>query len=410
MSEIITNPNNNPNYKQSIRPIDYNLPSSPNIKNDEISLRTQPKLNTPFPQELINKLISEESKNFILIGHLMPDKDCIGSLVATKELLEMLGKNAQIVLEDGLSKGFKSIPNISNAVKQSVAEAKAEFKNSEKEPTLVILDCATLNRATHEIENLKSLENLEKIILDHHITNNGLNDKLSYIGKESSACEIVCGLAERLGIPLSSLSQNALYALHEGIMADTMGLRTDSTTSKTEELENYLKKLCGEDSLSKYKEDFRNNSFIEGLDTIWQHRIKTINDSRRYPGDSVFTTYLTSTDLKNLNIAPIDCTKLPGQFASYRQVKYGIAIFILENHNGYDITIKSNTKCEVSALNLVKKLSERAATKEFGGHENSAGLFIPKTQYISNIKALEDRHILSAYKDAYHEYQKTGKY
>ena len=415
--EKIIQTNKTTSDKKDAMPFDYKiekLPSYSNVKDRGENQESELKLDIHFPDELISRLTSEESKNFILMGHLMPDQDCIGSIVATKELLEILGKNVQIVLEDGLSRGFKSVLNISHLIKQSVDEAKSAFKNNEKEPTVIVLDCATVSRAVHNINNSISLESLEKILIDHHITNSKLNNELSYIGKESSACEIVCGLAERLGIPLSSLSQNALCALHEGIMADTLGLRTDSTTSKTEELEKYLKELCGEDNLYEHGKNFKKNSIINKLDLLWKRNIKIINKFHFLVDDNedkIAISYLTKDDIQNLNIVPADCAKVPARFASHPKAKNGIAVFILKKQDGFDITIKSNNrfsekKCKISALTLVEKLAQKLSINNFGGHQDSAGLFIKKPPFPFYIKDIEKRLIL-AYKDAYKEYLKS---
>ena len=86
-------------------------------------------------------------------------------------------------------------------------------------------------------------------------------------------------------------------------------------------------------------------------------------------------------------------------------------VFILKKQDGFDITIKSNNrfsekKCKISALTLVEKLAQKLSINDFGGHQDSAGLFIKRPPFPFYIKDIEKRLIL-AYKDAYKEYLKS---
>lgn len=159
----------------------------------------------------------EKNNSFLLFAHENPDGDAIGSSAAAGLILKKLGKTVDYAI-DGTTKNFYEIID----EMRYFAGAKLDCYDA-----AFILDCSTFDY----IENKEQLAQCgEKILLDHHLTNEGFAD-VSFIDAGSAATgELVYLLAEHLGMEIDTGIAKALYlALHE----DTGGFCHSNTTART---------------------------------------------------------------------------------------------------------------------------------------------------------------------------------
>ena len=79
----------------------------------------------------------KEHTDFLLIAHVAPDGDALGSCLALKLLLEQLGKRAQVVCDDPMPHLYAFLPGAEGVLfKDAAAE----------EAALVAVDCADVGR------------------------------------------------------------------------------------------------------------------------------------------------------------------------------------------------------------------------------------------------------------------------
>ena len=52
----------------------------------------------------------EQRRSFVLTSHARPDGDAVGSVLACSELLRLMGKEAEVVLHDGVPVIYQPLP------------------------------------------------------------------------------------------------------------------------------------------------------------------------------------------------------------------------------------------------------------------------------------------------------------
>ncbi len=159
--------------------------------------------------------------DFLLVGHTIPDGDCVGSLIGLYLGLMALGKNAHILLQD-------PIPAIYNYLEGSNAILCPEDLG-EPDRNVIFLDCSDEERTGEQV--VKRLENRELTInIDHHQSNTKFGN-LNYVDENSSStAELVWELLRHLEVEITPAIANALYV---GVVQDTGGYMHNSTSSST---------------------------------------------------------------------------------------------------------------------------------------------------------------------------------
>jgi len=210
---------------------------------EEVEKRT--KVKARVISQALEELI-KESNNIMIMGHINPDIDSIGSSLGLYRLIKTLGKEAKIVTNtDGLTlskfmENFEKDEQYEDVLIKK-EQAIAEINN---ETLLIIVD-------THKKSYVESPELLDKtnkiVIIDHHrrstdfIENSILTFQEVYA---SSAAELVTELLQyaQVEVELKPIEAESLYA---GIMVDTKNF-TFKTGVRTFEAAAYLRK-CGID-------------------------------------------------------------------------------------------------------------------------------------------------------------------
>jgi len=153
----------------------------------------------------------------LLITHVAPDGDAIGSLLGLGLALRAAGKEAVFACADPLPDVFRFLP----ASNEITATPAGQFD------CVVVLDVS--GPARMGAVGAK-LERAPDILFDHHVTNPGFA-ALNFIDPQAaSTAELVTELLPALGLPLTT---NAAQCLLTGLVNDTLGFRTSNTTPKT---------------------------------------------------------------------------------------------------------------------------------------------------------------------------------
>jgi len=162
----------------------------------------------------------QKYNSFLISGHINPEGDCAGSILATERLLKKIGKKTQIYCEHPLPEIMKDFnPGSWKLVK--------EFQKAPQAEAAITLDTPNWERLGKAAELLKTIP---LINVDHHISNSSFGS-LNYIDDSASACgEIVFELFEALGVELDPETAEAIYI---SISTDTGSFKYSNTTSKT---------------------------------------------------------------------------------------------------------------------------------------------------------------------------------
>jgi len=173
-------------------------------------------------EEKLARIIEVINKNqrFFLAGHINPDGDTIGSMLAISSVLRRLGKKTYLFSHDpvpenlGFSSEFRKI--------KVGCLPKAPYE------VMILLECSTLKRAG----NLRGFEKKAKQIIniDHHKTAVNFGDINLVDSTSSSTAEIIYRLFERMGVRVNQKEARYLYV---GIVTDTGRFQFPSTNSGT---------------------------------------------------------------------------------------------------------------------------------------------------------------------------------
>lgn len=200
-------------------------------------------------QDLFDKLneLINEYDSFIVMGHKDPDLDSLGSCLGLCEIIESFNKNAYLFLNDKHLENYNT--NINQAFnkmeKDIICVNERTYKKVEGRTLLIISDVHSKER----LEYPKLLQNMDTIVLDHHIKNvDYIKDtKFLYIDSNiSSMSEIITYYAEYLNLILDNVIATILLA---GIEIDTNGFNL-KTTSKTYKAASILMEM-GADPILK---------------------------------------------------------------------------------------------------------------------------------------------------------------
>lgn len=163
----------------------------------------------------------KKKDNYLLVGHSIPDGDCIGSLIGLYLGLLSLGKKVQMLLQDPVPSIYEYLA-ASDAVR-SVTGLQEPFVN------VIFLDCSDEERVGDNAISIVA-DRKFSINIDHHLSNLLFGD-LNYVdGKSSSTAELVYELLCELKVEISPDMAHALYV---GIVQDTGCFQHNSTTGST---------------------------------------------------------------------------------------------------------------------------------------------------------------------------------
>jgi len=177
--------------------------------------------------EVLNQI--GRRQRFILTSHARPDGDAVGSTLACCQILRSMGKQATVVLSDGIPSTYRPLP-FSDMVLQAEEAPEAE--------AAIILECDGVART-----RLSGLERHYLINIDHHASAQPFAH-LNWI--DPSACataEMIFRLAREAGIRISPEMATCLYT---AVLTDTGSFCFTGTSERTFALAQELVR-CGAD-------------------------------------------------------------------------------------------------------------------------------------------------------------------
>jgi bifunctional oligoribonuclease and PAP phosphatase NrnA len=163
------------------------------------------------------------ARRVLLLTHVNPDGDAIGSLLGMWHALRALGKEAVALALPPLPLYAAWLPG---------AEAIQLYQRGDPLPPcdlVIMLDTATPTRiGVISEEHRQALAELPLLIVDHHVTNDG-GGSLNLINPAAaSTCELLFGLVRAMHVPISPALATCLLLGHT---TDTLSYQTSSTSA-----------------------------------------------------------------------------------------------------------------------------------------------------------------------------------
>lgn len=162
--------------------------------------------------DIINK-----GSRFLVISHVNPEGDAVGSAIAMGLGLKKLGKYSKVFFNDNIPNVLKFLPGA-----EDIAH---NIDSNEIYDAAIVVDCGQLNRVGN---NFKTIQQKCKIInIDHHITNDMFGNINVVIPDASSTGEVVYDLLTLMDVPIT---KDIAVNLYTSILSDTGSFRYSSTT------------------------------------------------------------------------------------------------------------------------------------------------------------------------------------
>lgn len=302
----------------------------------------------------IKKVIAK-ANDIIIVTHLNPDGDAVGSSFGLFHYLKNKKKKVKVVVPNEFPSFLKWIPSSKQALVFEGNEASVE-KQINKADLIFILDFNNYKRVD-KLGELMQKSSAKKMLIDHHQEPAMVYDHYFHDVKASSTCELVydliCGLDSK-----KALDKKIASCLYTGIMTDTGSFRFESTSQRTFEAASTLI-AAGADNARIYENVF---------DDYSQSRLKLLgyclNDKLVFlPEYNTAYFALSEEELNRFEFKKGDTEGIVNYPLSVNKIKF--SAFFSEREGRVRISFRSKHTFDVNKF--------ARAHFSGGGHINAAG-------------------------------------
>ena len=165
-----------------------------------------------------------KGKRVVVLGHMRPDGDCIGSQTALCRILLALGADARCA-------NRHPVPTNLAAYAEGLTFVTETGFTSRPDEVAVAVDCADLSRIGASLTDLYPA-GLEANI-DHHVSNNGFAKVNVVVEDAAATCHVLAYTALQKNLPVDAATAASLYL---GLVTDTGSFRFRSTSPEVLEV------------------------------------------------------------------------------------------------------------------------------------------------------------------------------
>lgn len=281
----------------------------------------------------------ERRDRFVLTSHARPDGDAVGSVLACSQILRAMGKEAHVILADGVPRIYQPLPFADTVLSQT--EINGEYEAA------IILECDSIQRT-----RLEGLDQKFLISIDHHLSGRPFAH-VNWIDPGACATgELVYRLAREAGVPISPEIATCIYT---AVMTDTGSFMFQGTNEHTFALARELV-LAGADPAACA----RNIYFAHSTAKMRLLGAALSNLHREGP---LTWIWVTREQMDRAGAIEEDCEGLVNYALAIQGVE--VTAFFRELHDGrYRVSLRSKGKLNVATV------AERFGG---GGHQCASG-------------------------------------
>lgn len=305
---------------------------------------------------MLEKVLDEISRRerFVLTSHARADGDAVGSTLACREILHRLGKQADVVLRDGVPRVYQQLP-----FAKSVIQAERINGNYD---AAILLECDSIQRT-----RLDGLEQQFLINIDHHKSGRAFAHVNWIDPKAVATAEMVYRLAREAGVQVSPEIATCLYT---AVLTDTGAFMFEGTSAHTFELARELV-LAGADPARCAREIYFGHS------TAKMRLLGAALSALQREGTLAWI-WVTQEQMERVGAKEEDCEGLVNYALAIGDVE--VAAFFRELPDGrFRVSLRSKGKLDVSQL-----------AEEFGGggHRCASGCAVDGPLHVAVEKIL----------------------
>lgn len=312
----------------------------------------------------------QRAERIVVIGHVAPDGDCVGSLLAVGQALDVLSKQAFLVCADPLPVRYALLPGYELVRTEPPADC----------DLLISVDCSDIQRMGPAYRPA-AFARVPLINIDHHKTNVHFGT-VNWVDTGAAAtAEMIYELVEEMAVPITPQVATCLLA---GIVTDTRGFRTSNTTVVTMSIATALMRSGA--PLTRITEELLDRRPLSVI-RLWGAALSTLRRDDRIVWASVTPEMRRRAGMPDSD----DTDGLANFLVSADEAEVGV-VFNELDEGRVDVGFRSVPRVDVS--DVAFKLGG-------GGHPQAAGCTLTGT--------LDDveRHVLRALKAAL--YAPTGQ-
>jgi phosphoesterase RecJ-like protein len=293
----------------------------------------------------------KENNDYLIIGHIDPDGDAIGSIMAFKFLLDRLGKNSLLLLHSDIIKEYDILFNYLDKDEYYIPENSIDFDKLSNYKNTVVLDTATAER----LGNYKRIINTHYIINIDHNHDNTKYGNINYINSEDPAVgKIIFDIAKLFNQKPNGKLGTAIAL---AVLADTGSLKYPSSNSDTFRLIADLKELdIDVVEINRFLQSYPSLEYLIML-------AKGLKNIKMSKDKKVAWLSLSKKEINELDIDEKDIKNLVNYPKDIKGVEVGIS-FVERKIDFVDISFRSHSYVDVSRI---------AHKFDGGGHPRASG-------------------------------------
>ncbi|MBZ5720878.1 MAG: bifunctional oligoribonuclease/PAP phosphatase NrnA [Acidobacteriia bacterium] len=310
---------------------------------------------------MLNQVLKniKERNRFLLTSHARPDGDAIGSALACCQILRSMGKDAEVVLHDGVPRIYEPLPFADRVVR-------AQRVNGNYEAA-IILECDSIQRT-----RLEGLENRFLISIDHHVSGRPFANVNWIDPKAVATAEMVYGLAREAGVTISPEIATCLYT---AVLTDTGAFMFEGTNEHTFALARELV-LAGADPARCARHIYFGHSTAK-------MRLLGAALSNLHREGPLAWIWVTREQMERFEAKEEDCEGLVNYALSIQDVE--VAAFFRELPDGrYRVSLRSKGRLNVATV-----------AEQFGGggHACASGCSVEGPLSVAAARLLAQLHL-----------------
>ena len=283
-------------------------------------------------------------KTVVILGHVNPDGDCIGSCLGLYNYIrENFPQTEPYVYLEPMGQKFGCL--------KGYGDVRNEYEPNQQFDACITLDASDVGRLGSFAPYLESAK--DSLCIDHHITNHGLAKTNLVESSASSTCEVLYGILEEEKISL--LTAECLYT---GIVHDTGVFKYSNTSRKTLEIAGRLIEK-GVDFPKIIDRSFY-------MKTYGQTRVhgEALSKCSLLMDGRLIYTVVTGEELLRYGCTVKSTDGIIDQLRVVEGVECAVLLYETGKPSEYKVSLRTNTELDVSRV---------ASAFGGGGHVKAAG-------------------------------------
>jgi phosphoesterase RecJ-like protein len=297
--------------------------------------------------------IVRSHERFLLVSHIRPDCDALGSELGMAGVLESLGKTVRIV------NGQATPPNlafIDPAKRIGVINQTVQPADLADIEVLMILDTSAWAQLGPMSDFIRAFGG-KKVIVDHHVSEDDIGAEQFKNTQAEATGRLVVEAAEALGVKLTPEMAMPLFA---AVATDTGWFRFASTSAGTYQ--------CAAKLIDAGASPAAIYAALYEQDTLGRMKLRgrILSRIESELGGRLAHTYVLKDDFKETGSLPSDTEDMVNFCLAIKGTDVAV-IFVEQHGGGFKISFRSRSAVDCSQL---------AEIFSGGGHKAAAGAFL----------------------------------